>query len=420
MTTESATPEAAEPAPAPEAATPPVAPPPAPEPAFTENVTPAGRKDGIITCISCGASEVTYNAKKGMFKCAFCRHEWSEVKLDEAMGLSHGIGELQGTTLSSNAMDIASDEALVTMKCSGCGAEVVVNTDNTLQARCHWCKHTLSINNRMENGAVPDGILPFTITKQQAMAAISEFAGKRKTFQHPEFTRSFRPENVMGVYMPYMTVDGNISARLDGVGEILTKTVRVNDKRTEYHAKQFQVVRTLDLHIDDLIVETSSDKVNIHSEESTNNIINAILPFDVKNIARFDANFLGTEYTSERRDMNVEHAESYAVNHFMTIARGAVQSSLSRYGRGVRWDAEQVNVKGSRWTAVLLPVWLYGFVETKKGKQITHYLAVNGRTGYVMGSVPINTKKAAAVCWIVAGVISVITWPMAIAVLIFG
>lgn len=391
-----------------------------PEPAFTENVTPEGAKDGLIICVSCGASEVTYNAKTEMFSCAFCRHKWSAAKLDEAMGLSHGIGELKGTTLSSNAVDITSDEHLVTMKCSGCGAEVVVNTENSLQARCHWCKHTLSINNRMDNGAVPDGILPFTITKEQAMAAISGFAGKRSTFQHPAFKASFKPENIMGVYMPYMTVDGNISARLDGVGEILTKTVRVNDKKTEYHAKQFQVVRKLDLHIDDLIVETSSDKVNIHSEESTNNIINAILPFDVKNIARFDANYLGTEYTSERRDMNVDQAESYAVHHFMTIARSAVVPSISRYGRGVRWEAEQVNVKGSRWTSMLLPVWLYGFEETKKGKQITHYLAVNGRNGYVMGSVPINTKKAAAVCWLVTGVVSLVTWPMAIAVLLLG
>ncbi|PKQ25238.1 MAG: hypothetical protein CVT64_11080 [Actinobacteria bacterium HGW-Actinobacteria-4] len=391
-----------------------------PSPAFTENVTPAGGKDGLIACISCGASEVTYNAAKGMFRCAFCRHEWADVKLDDAMGLSHGIGELTGTTLSSNAMDIASDEALVTMKCTGCGAEVVVNTDNTLQARCHWCKHTLSINNRIGNGAVPDGILPFTITKQQAMASISEFAGKRKTFQHPEFTASFKPENIMGVYMPYMTVDGNISAKLDGVGETLTKTVRREKQPTIYHARQFKVGRTLDLHIDDLIVETSSDKVDIHSDTSTNNIINAVLPFDVKNIARFDANFLGTEYTSERRDMDVKHAESYAVQHFMTIARGAVQSSVSGYDRGVRWDSEHVNVKGTRWTAVLLPVWLYGFVETKKGKQITHYIAVNGRNGYVMGSIPINTKKARTVCWIVTIVVSLITWPMALGVVLFG
>ena len=86
----------------------------------------------------------------------------------------------------------------------------------------------------------------------------------------------------------------------------------------------------------------------------------------------------------------------------------------------MRWDAEQVAVKGTRWTAVLLPVWLYGYVENKKGREITHYIAVNGRTGAVMGSVPINTKKAAWVCWGSAVAISIITWPMALAVLVLG
>ncbi len=208
------------------------------------------------------------------------------------MGLSDGIAELTGTTISTAAADISDDGALVTLKCSGCGAEVVIDTDHNLQARCHWCKHDLSLNNKIPNGAVPDGILPFYITREQAMASIAAFVQERKSFALPAFSADFRLENVMGVYLPYMTVDGNVSARLDGVGEVLTGTRRVN-KTTEYKANVYSVVRTLDLTVDDVVVETASDKVNIKSAISTNNIINAILPFDVKNIVRFNANFLG-------------------------------------------------------------------------------------------------------------------------------
>ncbi len=96
----------------------------------------------------------------------------------------------------------------------------------------------------------------------------------------------------------------------------------------------------------------------------------------------------------------------------MTISRGAVQESIAGYTRGVRWDAEQIHVKGSRWTSVLLPVWLYGYVENRKGVAISHYIAVNGRTGATMGSVPINHGKAALVAWGVAIAISVVTWPL--------
>jgi hypothetical protein len=408
----------------PDAPAPGVVPPDAPMPAAPEVTvlsTPDGAGEGVVRCPKCGASDVSVKPGTNTLVCAFCRNEWEEEKLDDIMGLSVGIDKLHGTTITTAAANIADASALVTLKCSGCGAEVVIDTDHNLQARCHWCKHVLSLNNAIPNGAVPDGILPFTVTRQQAMDSIAAFVNVRKTFALPEFSAEFRLENIMGVYLPYMTVDGNVSARLDGVGEVLTGTRRINDdKDTEYLADAYTVVRTLDLLVDDVEVETEASKANINSSVSTNNIINAILPFDVKNIVRFNSGFLGQTYTSERRDMDVEQAEAFAANHFMTIGRGAVQESIAGYTRGVRWEAEQIEIVGTRWTSVLLPVWLYGFVQVRKGQQVTHYIAVNGRSGATMGSVPINRKKAAALAWGLAIGISVITWPLALVALATG
>jgi ribosomal protein S27E len=395
--------------------------PEAAKPDVTVLATPQGAGEGVVRCPKCGASDVSIKPKTNTLMCAFCHNEWSEERLDDVMGLSVGIDKLKGTTITTAAAKISDTKALVTLKCTGCGAEVVIDTDHNLQARCHWCKHVLSLNNAIPNGAVPDGILPFTVTRQQAMDSIAAFVDERKTFALPAFSKEFRLENIMGVYLPYMTVDGNLSARLDGVGEVLTGTRRVNDnKDTEYLADSYTVVRTLDLTVDDVEIETEASKANINSEVSTNNIINAILPFDVKNIVRFNSGFLGDTYTSERRDMDVDQAEAFAANHFMTIGRGAVQQSISGYTRGVRWEAEQLHVIGSRWTSVLLPVWLYGFVEIRKGKQITHYIAVNGRSGATMGSVPINRRKAAALAWGLTIGISVITWPLGLIALAAG
>ncbi|WNM25317.1 TFIIB-type zinc ribbon-containing protein [Demequina capsici] len=379
--------------------------------------TPAGSGDGVNRCPKCGASDVIELPEKQQFMCEFCRHTWGFTRLDEAMGLSQGIADLQGTTYSSAASDIASDEALVTLKCDGCGSEVVIDTDRSLQARCHWCKHVLSLNNRIPNGAVPDGILPFSVTREQAMGHISAFVQERRSFALPEFASTFRPENVMGVYLPYMTVDGNVSARLDGVGEILRRRIVREKQATRYQFDRYGVTRFLDIEIDDLIVESNFEKADITSATSTNNVINAILPFDVKNIVRFDAHFLGDNYTSQRRDMDIAEAETIAAGHFLTVARGDAAPTVRQYDRGVRWEAEQVRIDGARWTAVLLPVWLYGFVENRKGRMVTHYIAVNGRTGATMGSVPINTRKAAMLAWGVAIGVSLITWPLAFAML---
>ena len=34
--------------------------------------------------------------------------------------------------------------------------DVVVDTAHAMNARCHWCRHTLNVNQRTPNGAVPD------------------------------------------------------------------------------------------------------------------------------------------------------------------------------------------------------------------------------------------------------------------------
>ena len=62
--------------------------------------------------------------------------------------------------MGSGAKDIdQAAENIITVKCESCGAEVVIDTKTTTQARCHWCRNTLSINNVIPNGAIPDVIL---------------------------------------------------------------------------------------------------------------------------------------------------------------------------------------------------------------------------------------------------------------------
>jgi hypothetical protein len=65
---------------------------------------------------------------------------------------------------------------------------------------------------------------------------------------------------------------------------------------------------------------------------------------------------------------------------------------VSRYDRGVRWEQEGIDVRGTRWVAMYLPVWLYSY-QQPTGAGLLHYIAVNGRTGETMGSVPVQQWK---------------------------
>ena len=156
-----------------------------------------------------------------------------------------------------------------------------------------------------------------------------------------------------------------------------------------YDADLYNVEREFDLTIEGLTVESSKDKLD-KTNARTNNIINAIMPFDTENCLEWNANYL-KDYTSEKRDTDINDLEALVNTQAKDISKFAANKSVEFYDRGVRWDKENLDVIGEQWKSACLPVWLYSYYE--KDKNILHYVCVNARTKKTMGSVPINKTK---------------------------
>lgn len=367
--------------------------------------TASDRADGLNKCPRCGSTDIALDVKSSNLVCKFCRFAWSEQNAAELFNLNSPISELRGRQIGSGSGNIVPGvNQVVSFKCAACGAEVSIDTAHAVQARCHWCRNKLSVNEQIQNGAVPDVVLPFALPKTEAVARISEFVSERKFFAHPRFTAEFNAENVMGVYLPYLIVDFNSSVEFVGVGEHTTRSysVRIDRETTEtrYDYDEYQVARSFDLYIDDLTIESAADKRDFHTDRNTNNIINSIMPFDTKSAVRYHPNYL-SGFTSQRRDLDVDAMFDPARVQAQDIGRFRAADTLDFYDRGVRWDQQRIDVRGERWVSAYLPVWLYSYYERKSnGHELLHYIAVNGRTGKTMGSVPINTTRL----WVASGV----------------
>jgi len=355
--------------------------------------TDVGAKDGQNKCPKCGATDISINMNNGKLRCNFCRYEFEPIKIEE---LETDVSSLKGKIIGSGAKDILEDtNDIITFKCSSCGAEVVIDTLETAHARCHWCRNTLSVNQQIPNGSIPDVVLPFGIKKEEAQEEIQKFVGKRKFFAHPKFKEEFTTDNIMGVYFPYMVVDINASSNLIGQGEHTARkyTRKEGDREvTYYDADLYDVERNFDITIEGLTVESSIDKLNKTSSDKTTNVINSIMPFDIENVVKWDANYL-KGFTSEKRDTNIEDIKPLVETQAKDIARFAANETLDYYDRGVAWSTEHMDIKGELWKAAYLPVWLYSYQEVKGEKKLLHYVAVNARTKETMGSVPINMQK---------------------------
>lgn len=350
--------------------------------------TEVSDKDGQNKCPSCGSSDIALNPKTAKLRCNYCRHEFMPEK---AASLSEDISSLEGIVTASAAADINKEfDSVVTLKCQSCAAEVVIDTADTLQARCHWCRNTLSINQQIPNGAVPDVVLAFKLTKEAAQKNINNFVKKRRFYAHPTFKKEFTADNILGVYFPYMVVDATGHANYSGVGEHQTNAYYVgrdNSRRRLYDADAYSVEREYDVDIIGLTIESSSERLDKSNKTNTNNIINSIMPFDIENCHKYDANYL-RGFTSERRDMNIGELDDMVNAQLADVAKFAANESLKDYDRGVAWTKEDFKTKGQQWKAAYLPVWLYSYQQKKLNKNVIHYVAVNARTGETMGSVP--------------------------------
>jgi len=355
-------------------------------------------QNGQNKCEKCGSTEISLNVETGKLRCHWCRHEQAPPKFEDNV---KDISQLQGVHIGAGASAANFDENdAITLKCSSCAAEVIINTAESTQARCHWCRNTLSINSKVPNGAVPDKVLPFAIKKDAAQGEIEKFVAKRKFFAHPTFRREFTTNNIMGVYMPYMVVDANVKAHFGGEGEILlrrwteSRTVGTGKNRrtvttTYYDADRYAINRNFDMTVEGLTIESNSEKLQHSSSNRTNNVINAIKPFNLEESRRWDANFM-TGYTAQKRDTNVDDLKGMVETKITDVARHQIRPTISAYDRGVRWKSETLDVIGKQWKAAYFPVWLYSYQNEKN--QI-HYVAANGQTSKTMGSVPIDTKK---------------------------
>ena len=357
--------------------------------------TDSKKVNGTNRCPKCGAGEIIYDIKKEKLICNYCNTEFNS---SDVSGIEKEAKSLKGEKRTTGTKDIKQGEDILTLKCDGCGAEVVINTNETMNARCHWCRSILSINSQIENGAVPDFVLPFKLEKQDAQSKIEEFVKKRRFFASSIFKKEFTTNNIMGVFFPYLLIDANCHAKFIGEGGHVARSYEIvvgkdkdgkEEKETVYDIDMYNIEREFDISIDDLSIESSKDKLNKHNKEKTTNVINSIMPFDTENCVKYEANYL-VGYNSEKRDVNIDNLKNKVNQSLADIARYSINNDLKYYDSGIRWDDEKIDILGEQWSSSYLPVWLYSYQDKKK---ILHYVAVNGRTGETMGSVPINRVK---------------------------
>ncbi|MEG1612533.1 MAG: hypothetical protein RR357_00020 [Clostridia bacterium] len=336
----------------------------------------------IVKCKTCGA-DMVFDVTKGKLICPYC---------DREDDISANIFETEHTLDGFDETKLKHEDGSITYQCPNCHAKTVMHEFGT-SAKCPFCGATNILTVDELPGLAPDAILPFTISREQAVAMSRKWV-KTKIFAPSKLKKTFTPENMNPLYVPAFTFDSATSSDYEGrLGKDYTVTVGSGkDKHIETRTDWKNVEGNFNLNFDDILVEASATLNQYEIEQ--------VGAFDIKNAVEYKYEYIAG-MSSERHNIGVNKAFEIAKEK---MTEDIKQSILSQYDCD-KVDYLNINTKYAKNTFkhLLVPLWCCAF----KFKEKLYKYLVNGRSGRVDGKSPLSPIKVtlAVLAAIAVGVI---------------
>lgn len=326
-------------------------------------------------CPACG-SPLTYNTS-GKLVCGACSNEFdvdAVKKFEDASEQSSGFD--WGDYKKSFESESEKLENTAVYVCRFCGA--AIETDGTAAAtHCPYCDNELIINDQLSGSIKPNAIIPFSVDKDAAIAAVKKhFKGKR--LLPNDFAAEHKLGKITGVYVPFWLFDSGI----DGNMNLNATDVRhYSDSDYNYTETKHYLV-TVD-------GEMKFSKIPVDgSEKMDNDLMDALEPFDYSGLKEFEPAYL-SGFLADRFDEDPDESLPRASERMNNSAAEIFMGCADEFG-SVSVKSSNMKLVDPSVKYVLLPVYLLNL----KYKDKNYRFAVNGQTGKVVGELPISKIKS--------------------------
>ena len=259
--------------------------------------------------------------------------------------------------------------------CYSCGGEI--NADEVTSAtKCPYCGNYLILDPRVEGVYEPREILPFRLSKEDAVKAMEKEFEKR-IFTPNSFLSEKTLVNLEGSYVPFFLYDfdGNADYHAEG-----TKTRSWRGGNYRYtETSYYEIIRQLDVDFKKIPADASL--------KAPDDIMDLMEPYDYGDNVKFDPKYMsgfnGEIYNAPESEF-IGRAKEKAEKSAITL----INDSISGYN-SVKHVQTRYTFKNTDTSYALLPVWVYKYKWAGK-EYIFH---VNGQNGKVVGKTPISAKK---------------------------
>lgn len=285
----------------------------------------------VIKCKKCGAP-AKFDILKQNHYCLYCRTETSAKE-----GLEERNEWISSQNIKTSSSIKLAGEIFYT--CKSCGATVIMKDEEVISS-CEFCRGTLARRSYVESDDLPEAILPFYISREEAIDQVIKWCDNNK--KRPE-TKLIREniDKITGYYLPFELVKGPVNV----------DTVRANCFK-HYQGKSY---------LDGIAINTS--------EQMNNILLDACEPFNLDELVEFNLSYLN-DYKIKVQDINEDELK-YRVSEEV---KQDLSESLNKTFQTDKMET-QVEPKNLLIMSAALPYYIINVPEVK--------LAINDQTGRI-------------------------------------
>lgn len=347
----------------------------------------------VIThkCPNCGGA-LTFDPADQKFHCPYCLSIFTEAEVSEFEAKQKAAQMQADSTTGAESADTSAEtstatdtdtattaEAMDLYLCPSCGAEIV--TDATTAATfCYYCHNPVVLQGRLSGKFLPDKVLPFAVTKEEAVSKFLDWSQK-KWFVPKAFFNADQVEKLTGVYFPYWNVNAQADGGLNGTGTSLRVWIAGDIEYTE--TKQYEVRRAGRFRFSDLVK-------NALSKNAQQKMVASVQPFQLDQAVAFKDQYLAG-FQAEKRDIEYQTMAADVNKELKGYAENLLKNTVGSFSSFVVTNSH-LDITDTQKEYLLLPVWLVTYQADDASKK-TFYYAMNGQTGKVAGILPISYKK---------------------------
>ena len=265
-------------------------------------------------------------------------------------------------------------------QCSSCGAEIMCDDEQTALF-CYYCHNPVILAGKLKGKFKPDKVIGFKITRDSAIAMFKKWCGRRR-FIPASFKSEQQLEKMTGLYVPFWMANTLTQADYEAIGRQNRSWISGGYSYTE--TREYDVVRRGNIIARGIPADGES---KIDDE-----LMEAIEPFDYSELRPFSMSYL-SGFFADKYDVGKNEVFERIRNRANTASRKAVKESVGTYS-GLSVRTERYEIKNTDWEYIMLPVWFMTYRYDGK----LYEFAVNGQTGKLAGTPPLDKGKLTWFC----------------------